>query len=68
MEQAVCEILTKWGKPVERARLTVDQLKGAESVILTNALMGAVPVTAIDGAAIPDSGDLCSKLNKALFE
>jgi para-aminobenzoate synthetase component 1 len=68
MEQVVCELLTKWGKLVERARLTVDRLKCAECVILTNALMGAVPVTAIDGVAIPDDGGLCDKLNKALFE
>lgn len=67
MEQAVCELLAKWGKPVERARLTVEELKGAESVILTNALMGAVPVAEIDGTAISDDGGLCGKINTALF-
>jgi para-aminobenzoate synthetase component 1 len=67
MEQAVCELLVKWGKPVERARLTVEELKGAESVILTNALMGAVPVTAIDGVALSDDGGLCGRINATLF-
>jgi para-aminobenzoate synthetase component 1 len=67
MEQAVGELLAKWGKPVESARLTVEALKGAESVIVTNALMGAVPATEIDGVALPDDGGLCGKLNDALF-
>jgi para-aminobenzoate synthetase component 1 len=67
MEQAVCELLAKWGKPVESARLTVEALKGAESVIVTNTLMGAVPVTEIDGVALPDDGGLCARINDALF-
>jgi branched-subunit amino acid aminotransferase/4-amino-4-deoxychorismate lyase len=45
----------------------VEELKGAESVILTNALMGAVPVAEIDGTAISDDGGLCGKINTALF-
>jgi len=67
MEQAVCELLATWGRPVESAHLTVDALKGAESVIVTNALMGAVPATEIDGVALPDDSALCERINAALF-
>jgi len=68
MEQAVCELLEKWGRPVERAQLTVEDLKGAETVILTNALMGALPVTDIEGIALSDKDGLCRRINEVLFE
>jgi para-aminobenzoate synthetase component 1 len=67
MEQAICELLAKWGKPVESAQVTVDALKGADSVIVTNALMGAVPATEIDGVTLPDDSGLCERINNALF-
>jgi para-aminobenzoate synthetase component 1 len=68
MEQAVCELLASWGKPVKRARITVEELRGAEGILLTNALMGAVPVTAIDGVALSCDGGLCSRINTTLFK
>jgi len=67
MEQAVGELLAKWGTPVESARLTVEELKGAESVIVTNALMGAVPATEIDGVVLAGDGGFCGRINAALF-
>jgi para-aminobenzoate synthetase component 1 len=67
MQQVVCELLAKWGQPVESARLTVEQLKGAENVIVTNALMGAVPATEIDGVALADDSAICDRINDALF-
>jgi para-aminobenzoate synthetase component 1 len=67
MEQSVGELLAKWGTPVESGRLTVEELKGAESVIVTNALMGAVPATEIDGVALGDDSGLCGRINDALF-
>ena len=67
MHSASPDLLATWGKPVESKHLTVEALKGAESVIVTNALMGAVPVTEIDGVALPDDGDLCDKINAALL-
>jgi branched-subunit amino acid aminotransferase/4-amino-4-deoxychorismate lyase len=67
MQQAVGELLAKWGQPVEGARLTAEQLKSAENVIVTNALMGAVPATEIDGVALGDDGGLCERINAAVF-
>ena len=49
---AILEHLATRGVPVEHRRISPDDLKRAESVYLTNALMGVVPVTEIDGVAI----------------
>jgi para-aminobenzoate synthetase component 1 len=67
MEQAVCELLARWGMPVESAPLTVAALKGADGVIVTNALMGAVPASHIDGTPLPDDDGLCRRINEALL-
>lgn len=45
----------------------MDELKGAESVIVTNALMGALPASEVDGAKLSDGDGLCGRINEALF-
>jgi para-aminobenzoate synthetase component I len=67
MEQAVCELLGTWDMPVEQRRITVEELRDAESIILTNALMGPVPVISIDGKALPADVALCARITEALF-
>jgi len=67
MQQAVCGLLATWGMPVEDAHCTVESLKGADSVIVTNALMGAVPASDIDGQRLPDEDGLCHRINEALL-
>lgn len=49
---AILEHLATQGTPVEHRRISLEDLKRAESVYLANALMGVVPVTEIDGTAI----------------
>ncbi len=66
MEQAVCEVLAARGMPVEQRRVTVEELLRAESVIVTNALMGAVPVASVDGTRVADSG-LCEGINEVVL-
>jgi para-aminobenzoate synthetase component I len=69
MEGAVCSLLTAWGRQVESRRLSVEELKAADQVFLTNSLMGAVPVTRIDDTPMPgDELDLCRRLNETLLE
>ena len=63
MEQAVVEVLAERGTPVESRRLSVDDLKASQAVFVTNALMGAVPVTEIDGAPLPMDEAFCQRLN-----
>lgn len=66
MEKAVCRLLASWGRSVESRPLAVDELKNADSVFLTNSLMGAVSVNKIDGQPIADCEDFCRRINDAL--
>lgn len=69
MEDAVRELLESRGITVQSRALTVDELKKADQVFLTNALMGIVPVLQIDGTAIISAGiELCKELNTLLFD
>ncbi len=52
MERAVCDILSERGIQVEQCKISVEKLKEADVVFLTNALMGMVPVLKIDGVPI----------------
>lgn len=62
MLQAACDLLARRGTPVEETRLSVDDLLRADAVFVTNALMGAVPVSEIDGAEIPVDSSLAEVL------
>jgi para-aminobenzoate synthetase component 1 len=65
-EQAVVDHLAQSGTSVESKRLSVDELKAAQAVFVTNALMGAVPVTDIDGIAFAPDEAFCRGLDEAL--
>lgn len=64
---AVLEHLAARGIPVEHRRIAPEDLKRAESVHLTNALIGVVPVTEIDGVAIAVEEAFCAEMNAALL-
>ncbi|HEY5961690.1 MAG TPA: aminotransferase class IV, partial [Polyangiaceae bacterium] len=66
-EGAIVRLLTSWGTAVERRKLTLDDLKDADFVFVSNSLMGAVPVATLDGCSLPIEGNLCTRLNVALF-
>jgi len=68
MEQAVCDLLARWGSPVERRRITVTELENADRVFVTNALLGAVPVTAIGEVTLADDDGLCTRINSEVFQ
>ena len=65
--EATCRRLVQWGYAVDVRPLWPDALAAADAVLLTNALMGAVPVKAIDGQPIKGDAALCRRLNQALF-
>lgn len=60
---AVLEHLAARGIQVEHRRIAPEDLKRAESVYLANALMGVVPVTEIDGAAIAVDEAFSAEMN-----
>lgn len=68
MESAVCELLAGRGIKVQTRLLSVDELKLADQVFLTNALMGIVPVLRIDTTPLNDPGtELCREINSVLL-
>jgi len=52
MENAAIRILSEWGFQREKRILTPDDLFSADQVILTNSLMGAVPILSLDGKRV----------------
>jgi para-aminobenzoate synthetase component I len=67
MEQAALALLAKQGISVQTRRLVVDDLKTSQALVVTNALMGAVPVMALDGRPVPTDESFCQRLNDALL-
>ena len=58
-------LLGRWGYEQQTSPLTPGELAGADAVILTNSLMGAAPVSAIDGAPVAQTG-LWQRINGAI--
>lgn len=66
MEKLVVEELERQGYGVTRKRLTLSDVVAAEEVLLTNALMGAVPALSLDGTALNWPSQRWCRLNDAL--
>ncbi len=67
MENAVIRVLSEWGFQRENRIVTRDDLFSADHVILTNSLMGAVPLLTLDGKKIEFCSDLQKKLNMLIL-
>jgi len=65
--QAVLNILSDQGFNIFREPVFIENLPADYSVILTNALMGAVKVLTIDKKSIKQEDGFCSKINNELF-
>ena len=63
MEKVVCKILTKWGYSIIKKPVFIDDLFSVDNVIITNSLMGAVPVLAINKKRLPPPLNLWKKVN-----
>lgn len=66
MEAAVCEFLAQWGYKIENKPLKPKELYSADQVLITNSLMGAVPILSLDRTMLAKPFDLCQKINTAL--
>lgn len=64
--EAVLSILFENGYRIEKKPLFPKDLVSARSVILTNALMGAVPAVSIDNREIDHLPEICSFINSRL--
>ncbi|MFC1532851.1 aminodeoxychorismate synthase component I [Thermodesulfobacteriota bacterium] len=67
MENEVCEQLKTSGFSIEEKKMFPKDLFMADGVLLTNSLMGAVPVLTVDGNAVKSSSDLYRKINEKVL-
>jgi len=67
MEQAVCRQLKSWGYQITLSKLEPSDLFDQDEVVLTNALMGAVPVLSLDGRDLPSPSNLWQRINAAVL-
>jgi para-aminobenzoate synthetase component 1 len=58
----VLELARELGQPVEEGIVTVDDLRSAEEVFLTNSLIGIRPVVWLDGRQLPAPGPVTARL------
>jgi len=63
MEKAVTNLLCNWGYQFEKRILSPEDLYSADSVLITNSLMGAVPVLRINNKSLSPSTELYKKIN-----
>ena len=63
MEAAISRHLTARGYAVKRAKVWPEDVLDQDQVLLTNALMGAVPVLSLDGNSLPPPTDLSQRIN-----
>jgi len=67
MCSTVCEIMTAKGFTKKIKKVFPNDLFDADQIILTNSLMGAVPVKSIDGKAVNYTSDLSGELNRKVL-
>ena len=64
MEAVVGKLLVEWGYRIENKRVLIEDFFKFDQVMLTNSLMGAVPVLSIEGKKLPEPSDLWQIINK----
>jgi len=67
MEKNVCKYLSKHGYTVKAEKVMIDELNSSDKVIITNSLIGAVPVLSIDGLEFEASESICNEINNSLL-
>ena len=67
MEKVVCECLQQKGYHVHEEKIQPADLLSADAVLLTNSLMGAVPVLSLDGTKLRNPTGLWREINKEVL-
>ncbi|MBU4318273.1 MAG: aminodeoxychorismate synthase component I [Proteobacteria bacterium] len=68
MQKCVTDILEQWNYEIALEPLLPEQMFSFDEILLTNALMGAVPALSIDGKSLSPPSDLWKRINRVLFE
>jgi len=64
MESAVCRYLEQRGYRIVAEKILPKELLEADLILLTNSLMGAVPVLTLDGTTLVQASDVWREINK----
>ncbi|MBN2418053.1 MAG: aminodeoxychorismate synthase component I [Deltaproteobacteria bacterium] len=67
LEKNVCKFLNANGYSIEEKKITINDLGPSDSLIMTNSLIGAVPVLSIDILEPEISLKLCEWINNSLL-
>jgi len=67
MEKVVCRFLAKRGYKIERKKLRSKDLFSVDDIIITNSLIGAMPILSIDNKKAPKPSDLWQVINKEVI-
>ncbi len=67
MDSLVCKLLADWGYTIETKAVPPTELFTVDEVLLTNSLMGAVPVLSIDGKSLSGPSALWQKINQEIL-
>jgi para-aminobenzoate synthetase component 1 len=65
MQKTLCDILIEWGYKIEKKVIMPEDLLAGKEVIISNSLMGAVPVLSLDNHNLPGPTDLYERINRA---
>jgi para-aminobenzoate synthetase component I len=67
MESVVGELLSVWDYKIEKKIVQPQELFNADEILITNSLMGTVPVLSLDGKFLSKPSDLWQKINEEIF-
>ena len=67
MEKQVLKLLIEWGFQVENNKIAHKDLMEAGLVIITNSLMGAIPMLSLDKKNLHNDMEFCDKINRVLL-
>jgi para-aminobenzoate synthetase component 1 len=68
MEKKVIQYLIEQEGLTEFRKIMPDELFSADQVIITNSLIGAIPVLSLDGKKLKNNPGLCQKICEAMVK
>jgi len=67
MANRIYRLFSKWGYAIENKPVSPEDLFWVDQVMITNSLMGAVPILRLDGGKLPKPDDLWRRINNAVL-
>jgi len=67
MQRKVCELFSEWGYGIETRKVRPEDLFSVDQVVISNSLIGAIPVLSLDRAKLKSSSNLCERINNVVL-